>query len=275
MSERKINLEEQKELELLIMDQIVAFCKEKQLRYYLMFGTLLGAVRHKGFIPWDDDFDIAMPREDYEVFLAEFNNWSDSRYKVVDYSNTEKYYLTFAKVIDTKTVLREKKIKDVIDLGIYIDIFPIDFLGDDREEVLQHFSRKIMPLRKFLTVRDSDLSQLSQAKMFTRLKWTVAHCLTQLISRKCVIKKFNVHAMKYKTCLSSKYCGVLSTMSYNANKIMESKWFEEVVPLQFESRIFDAPVGYENVLEYFYGDYMQLPPKEKRVLPHTFDAYWK
>ena len=128
---KELSLEEKKKILVSILSEVHNFCDENNLKYFLPGGTLIGAVRHKGFIPWDDDIDIYMPRNDYEKFLCEFNKESE-RYQVISLK-TDGYYLPFGKVIDTKTVLIENVDSDY-KMGIYLDIFPLDNLS-----ITKHF----------------------------------------------------------------------------------------------------------------------------------------
>lgn len=123
---KKIETEEMKKLELDMLIDVAKFCDENDIRYYLSGGTLLGAVRHKGFIPWDDDIDISMPRPDYLKFVSTYNGSSEF-YQVQSIENNDKYWRTFAKVFDTRTYLKEDAIRMPKDgNGVFIDIFPID-----------------------------------------------------------------------------------------------------------------------------------------------------
>ena len=121
---QKLNLEEIQKIELDILIYLDKICKENNIKYYLSSGTLLGAIKYKGFIPWDDDIDVVLFRSDY-LKLIDVLGKNDEKYKILSIYNTEDYYYPFAKLVDTRTVLIEnsKKIKD---MGVYIDIFPID-----------------------------------------------------------------------------------------------------------------------------------------------------
>lgn len=124
---RKIDINELKRIEINILDYVADFCNKNGITYYLDGGTLLGAIRHKGFIPWDDDIDIAMPRKDYDRFVHMCLD--DSRYKILSYETDEKYIYSFAKVVDSYTKLKEWGTAEYEQLGVYIDVFPIDALA--------------------------------------------------------------------------------------------------------------------------------------------------
>ena len=125
---RQISADELKEIQLNLLNNIDHFCKSNGIQYFLAYGTLIGAIRHDGFIPWDDDIDIAMPRPDYDRFIKKFNAYSKD-YQVEDYSITDNYPTPFAKVIDTRTEMR-MTLYNQRSSGVYIDVFPIDGIGN-------------------------------------------------------------------------------------------------------------------------------------------------
>ena len=134
---KKIEIDEMKEYLLGILQEFDKLCQENQMRYSIAYGTLLGAVRHKGFIPWDDDVDVVMPREDYEKLLS--IKYKTKKYEVKSYRYSEDYYYEFSKMIDRDTLVLEKYRCDA-NMGIFIDIFPMDYLEDKRD--LEHAMRK-------------------------------------------------------------------------------------------------------------------------------------
>ncbi len=127
-------MREIKEIELKILIEFDRLCKENNLTYYLAFGTLLGAARHGGFIPWDDDIDVMMPRDDYERLLVGFNEWSQSDcYELKVYSDGYSIY-PFAKMVNNRTVVTENFTRCEFKIGVWMDIFPLDNVNkDDRE----------------------------------------------------------------------------------------------------------------------------------------------
>ena len=163
---KTINVEELKQVQLDILKFVDEYCKKNNLKYYLAYGTLLGAVRHKGYIPWDDDIDLLMFREDYEKFVTSFK---DERYKVFATEVNAKYPYPFAKVGDTTTYF-EEEIKDVMDTGVNIDIFPLDYLPEDKVKSVtkkRNFLQKIwtakrLPLLKRRGLVKNSILALSQ-----------------------------------------------------------------------------------------------------------------
>ena len=137
---RTINTEELKEYQLRILDKVAAFCEEQGITYWIDSGTLLGAIRHKGYIPWDDDIDLGMLREDYDRFCKTFNQHND-RYKVECVENDPDFYLSHAKVCDNSTVLYEPD-ENGFKLMINIDIFVYDNAPDDDEKVKKMYDKR-------------------------------------------------------------------------------------------------------------------------------------
>src|SRR5690625_114441 len=135
---KALDLEEIKQIQLSILRRVAFFCKQHDIAYFLCGGTLLGAVRHKGFIPWDDDIDIMMPRPSYEKFLKEFKYEHLSLYH---YKKTKNYGYPFIKIGEDRTVLRETFIKKNIDMGVFIDVFPIDGFPKKEKDIQNHVKR--------------------------------------------------------------------------------------------------------------------------------------
>ena len=126
MTMRRItDIQELRGVQLGILDDIHAFCVDNGIRYFLACGTLIGAVRHKGYIPWDDDIDLYMPRDDYERFINEFKSVSGNC-RVLDPKKEKHYYYTYAKVVDKRTLLVEPE-ADGYRIGVYVDVFPVDY----------------------------------------------------------------------------------------------------------------------------------------------------
>lgn len=260
---RNIEVEELKQIQLDILNFVDVFCKKNNLRYFLAYGTLLGAVRHKGYIPWDDDIDILMFREDYEKFVMTFK---DSRYKVFATEVNPKYPYPFAKVGDTKTYF-EEEIKDVIDTGVNIDVFPLDYLPEDK---VQSITKRRNILQKIWIAKR--LPRLKRRGFLKNAVLAISQSLLAVFPVRFIVKKMEDNAQKYNLKESS-VCGNIA-YGYDPD-VYPSSDFKEVIELPFEQYMFPCPKEYDNVLTVMYGDYMKLPPKEKQVSHHHFIAYWK
>lgn len=260
---KKIEIEELKQIQLDILKFVDSFCKKNNLKYYLAYGTLLGAVRHNGYIPWDDDIDIIMFREDYEKFV---NTFKDVNYKVFATEVNKKYPYPFAKVGDTRTYF-EEEIKDVIDTGVNIDIFPLDYLPEDKVDKIckkRDFIQKIWMIKR--------LPRLKRRGILKNLLLAMSQFFLAPISVHYIVKKMEDNAKKENL----KYSSVCGNIAYGYDPdIYLSEDFKEQINLSFEDTLFPCPKEYDNVLKVMYGDYMKLPPIEKQVSHHHFIAYWK
>ena len=146
-----IDLEELKIIQIEILDEVHNFCLEKGITYFLSSGTLIGAIRHRGYIPWDDDIDLYMPRKDYERFLKIFNQISENC-RVLSLSTDKKYALAYAKVERLGTRMIEH-VDNPMEMGVNIDVFPIDGVPDSETERERYFA-KIQRKRNALTLKD-------------------------------------------------------------------------------------------------------------------------
>lgn len=271
MEKRKITNEEIKIIALNLMKVFHRFCEEKGIRYFMAYGTLLGAVRHRGFIPWDDDIDVAVPRSDYDRIIREFNGWCEEDVELISYETNEGYYLPYAKLIDTNTVLIEK-IDHPIPIGVYFDIFPIDNMPDDKGKAAKLIKKTVFWNRvngfKMYVVPERKLS----IKCFAHV---ILKTFLQFFKRKNIIKKIINISRKYESEGTSKYMGCVVSPFYKEKEIMEKDWYSDRVSLTFEDGEFYAPAGYDSILKKLYGNYMEFPPKEQQVTHHSFYAVWK
>jgi lipopolysaccharide cholinephosphotransferase len=267
---REITVEESKAIQLDILLFFDKYCKENNLTYYLFAGTLLGAVRHKGFIPWDDDIDVTMPRNDYNKLMSIFKN--EGRYKLFSMYNNKDYVYSFAKIVDSNTVLKEENIPDIEGYGLNIDIFPSDGLPADKTARRKH-QRKILSARRklgyLLTFDYAHGKEAGLKKVAHKLKkaflevrgWK--YYLTQVDK---LVQKYNIDSAKYATSL----------VSCDPHSYIESSVYKEKTMVTFENNLFPAPKNYDAYLTYLFGpDYMTPPPEDKRVAPHLTKAYFK
>lgn len=245
-----------------ILAIVANYCEEHNLSYFLAYGTLLGAVRHKGFIPWDDDIDIIMPRADYNQFIKYFNQ-SQDRYQVIDLSINEKYYLPFAKVCDTYTSLKEP-VRGALDLGVYVDIFPMDGLGNDKEKAC----KLLRSLAFTQNLINAKLNPWHKSRSFVRnLICSLISFFPVSIQTLC--RRIEA-AGRLLSTVDEKYKGV---MFYKENEIFNAEWFASSEMLPFEGKLYRVPIGYHELLRTWYGDYMKLPPVEQQIGLHDLKAY--
>jgi len=266
---REIGLTELKEIQIDILDFVDDFCKRHHIKYFLTGGTLIGAVRHKGYIPWDDDIDLCMLRDDYDRFLNLFPKESQSKYKI--YSNTlgEKYPIPFVKVANIQTLLKE----DVIipsDIGVNIDIFPLDTIPIDKK-LQKKLYRKFGLYFGMLQMKEILWS--SKRSFHNNLIMIISRYLLKAVPYSFILKKINENAVKYKD-IDSPLCGDL-VWGYGIREITKKENFRDSIDCEFEGKIYPVPVGYDSYLQGVYGNYMMLPPEEKRVSSHNVEAWWR
>lgn len=263
-NKKYIDVGELRKIQLDMLTDVAAFCDENKITYFLSYGTLIGAIRHQGYIPWDDDIDICMPRPDYNKFLQSYNI-KKSPYRVVDFSLDESYKLPFAKVTDTRTIMWETMYdKDVF--GVYLDVFPID--GCDR-------SGKIIGRNKLLgQLLNAKKAILGKGRSFKKnCVIGMGKCLLSFVSVKSLLKQMQklTQVIPYE---KAEYVANIM-YSYGICEIMKKSDLEETTLGKFEGHLFKVPKKYDKYLRQIYGDYMKLPPEDKRVSTHTFKAWWK
>ena len=266
-----LSFEEHKQVQLDILKFVADFCEKKGLRYFLADGTLLGAVRHKGFIPWDDDIDIRMPRPDYNRMRQIFNEeCKDSHYHLIDPRDNDAHHYLI-KIVDTRTI----KIEPYQDystgfLGVDIDVFPIDGSPENEEDFLK-WGREIRSYNRAYAYKKRVWYRalLSTLKDYVKGRTHPKLCL--FMSPKDIADKVNVLSEKYTygegTYASCIGLGELFRVPY--------KCWKDYIIMKFEDAEFRVPVGYDAVLTTKYGDYMTLPPIEKRVTHHANNIFWK
>ena len=260
--------DEIKSIELDILLSVHDFCEQQHIMYSLACGTLIGAVRHKGFIPWEDDVDVYMLRDDYNKFINSFQE-EKGIYRVVSLETSKEWRQPFAKVYDIRTFLTEQTNANNKDVGFGIDIFPIDAVPDslsawkwyEKKRVLLQriFGIKKLKWRKGRSLRKN----LFLYAMKTLLVPLPIRTLAQLI---------NVYSQKYNNS-STSY--LAENCFGNPNNRFSRSSFSHSVDLLFEGQYLKAMNGYDNYLKAFYGNYMELPPVEKRCSHHTFEVFWK
>lgn len=267
---RKLTFEECKKIELDILLDVAKFCDDNGLEYFMAYGTLIGAIRHKGFIPWDDDIDIYMPRKDYNKFIELFKGEGKPERLEAIHPKHPMSRHPFMKVIDTRTAKYEKgySYPDGV-LGIDIDVFPLDGQPDDEEEFNKWYDKLYkLYLLDYLSNRNGEGS----------LKRRMAHIGIKILNLFMPLKKIRkkTAALHEKYPYeSSKYVGSVECIASYKNDRMPKELFEGYSWCEFEGHKFKAPKGYHEVLTALYGDYMQLPPEEQRVNPHLTEAFMK
>ena len=255
-------------MELGIMEYIHETCQKIGVKYFLAYGSLIGAVRHKGFIPWDDDMDICMLREDYEKLQDYLIANPDARYEVMSYKNNLNYVYPFMKVQDNQTYLLEEDVRIDSNMGIYVDIFPVDGYEDDSV-----FKDKMTRLIKKRQLSCYTFKGITNTKSL----------LNSLIRYISVIIFYFTNTNKYirgiDDLAQSRKVDDYELVDYliykDMNKpVWKREWLKQTITGVFEGKEFMIPKNYHEILTSDYGDYMQLPPVELRFSHHDFQL-WK
>lgn len=263
---KELSLNELRIKQMSMLKDVDSYCSANGLTYFLTYGTLIGAIRHSGYIPWDDDIDILMPRPDYEKFIRNYK-MKDSF--VVSNVTDPNYQYLFAKVSDNQTILVEDTSKKT-DLGVYIDVFPLDGMPDSIEEGQKQIMKKKKWLN-FYNVKRLKLYSTYRAKYKNIVLLFLKICLLP-IPFKYVEKKLYQIMTRYSYEHSN---NVVEMIFANPTRIVSKELFSKAIKWKFEDTEFNVPIGYDKYLTSIYGDYMKLPKEENRITHHRFKVYWK
>ncbi|MDO4510807.1 MAG: LicD family protein [Bacteroidales bacterium] len=232
-----------------ILDYIVHLCQEHGLRYYLSYGSLLGAVRHKGFIPWDDDIDISMPRADYEQLLKVMLATPHSRFVTLT-PRAKGYPYHYAKVVDLSTRLMEEELDDFAGNGLWVDIFPLDGVNAQEPTLQKKMAQYFNSCRASASFKQCPPGNKPW-------KWRVV----KMIGTKAFARLVTLCSRR-KAFDGAQYVAHMPTA---LRYLFPRRLFDEVVKVEFEGRLYDAPAAYDEYLTILYGDYMQIPPEDQRI----------
>lgn len=244
-----------------ILNEIDRICSENDLRYSLAYGTLLGAVRHKGFIPWDDDIDILMPREDYDRFLSMFNQIAGSEFILVTDENSPDYNNNFAKVKMDRTVFIQSEAQKTCAFhkGIFVDVFPMDRRAPKGlADKIQYFAFALNLLyNRGYTSGAGGVLGLGEK------------VLLGIVPKKHY-RKLSIAAGRFSRRWNSRSSASLIAPSQleSCRIFYPAEAFDRLTTLQFGGRCYPAFQDYDTILRLEFGDYMQLPPLEERVWKH-------
>lgn len=261
---RKVEDLQREEFKILLLFR--DYCNRHGLKYYIEGGTLLGAVRHKGFIPWDDDIDTIMPRRDYDRLL-EFAREEPlgKNIAIITRDSGLDFHSPYAKICNTETILYENGRRE--DSGLFIDVFPIDGASDSPRAIARQyrFMDMIKVLENYAWMDEDAVRRLPAHK---KLRYLICKGLGTDFWRRWLDRIF----MRYEFG-TTKYVSQIVWSTRLVYNLTEE--YMRQVELEFEGELFTAPSCYGNRLTQMYDDYMELPPKEMREQKHSIIAYWK
>ena len=245
------------------------YCKKNNLKYYMIGGTFLGSIRHKGFIPWDDDMDIAMPREDYEEFLKKY---PQDKYLILNYKTHPEYKYYISKLCSKKYVIKEKTGNTV---NLFVDIFPIDGMPNNKLLKKIHCLRILYHRMKLSFFYNDTIDKNKKRKFYEKILIVLATRIPfkKLINPSKEKYKIDKLLMKY-SFYKSNYSGTIMG-AYREREIVKTKLFGQPTLYKFEDTKLYGPERFDEYLTHIYGDYMSLPPKEKQICGHIDEIYIK
>lgn len=247
------------DLQNVLLQQLLEFhnlCEKNNLKYFVIGGTLLGAVRHKGFIPWDDDIDVGMPRKDYEKLLSTSERMFPDGYKIIEGCKRREHIYLYSKFVNINTTIVEGKIIE----GVYIDVFPFDGMGHDSSCAKKHF-RKCFLNRTLLDNKQRYDKEQS-----------LGHRLFQMYAHTKSIPGLLGESKKLQGLYSFEESEYVANINgaYKDREITKRKYFDELALYQFETIYVWGPKEAHDYLKSVYNNYMELPPVEKRQSHHNF-----
>ena len=271
---KQISLHDMQKIEIDILKYFKQLCEEHHLRYYLAYGTLLGAVRHQGFIPWDDDMDVMMPREDYNRLVEIMKEDIHPYYKLISIDTCPEFTAPLPKIIDARTRLIQKyDFIERTELGVYVDIFILDGASNDYNAAIKKYQDGFKIYKKWRRA-DAKLFKPGKSKVYGILRWVrnipyKIHGITRYLHD---MDNFNCQYSFYK----SKYVVSFNSGVEDAEmSVYEKEMFGEDCKLKFENEDFCIPEDYDTVLKMTNGNYMEFPPESKQVSDHKYTASYK
>ena len=256
-------IEEIQDIQFDMMMYVKQIAEKNHIKVMLSGGTLLGAVRHQGFIPWDDDVDLMLMRSDYEKLIKCIENDTQSRYRIMTIKNTKTYPFSFAKLVDTRTRVKFHKEMTIRHMGVAADIFPIDALPSDdafRKKMMDVYGRLVYTV---FDIRDTNYRCLEKGISYQIRTFGARICsrIIQVLGKSFSLKKATHVAV------------VMG--QYKEKEIMKKEDMINQTEVIFRGDKFLAPRGYKRYLASLYGkNYMSLPPKAWQRPKHAINAYW-
>lgn len=270
----KLSLQQIQNSSLEILKKVDQLCLQLNLHYYIAYGTLIGVIRHHGFIPWDDDLDIQMPRRDFNILMEYFTTHEQELYplKVCNRENTKNYTYAIPRITDSRYIMKSTLVNEIdTECGTFIDVYPLDAMGTSEYSALKTW-KKIDFLNKLYSLYINGKG-IGNSKI-TFFKYPL-HLLLHLMGKSFpqYIQKKTERLLSQYDWDSSNYVGPLVWGTF-------FETYKKEIYAQTERKLFEnievtIPKDYDFILRYIYDDYMKLPPIEQRIGHHFYDIYRK
>lgn len=273
---KAISLKEVQAESLSILKDIHSFCNKHGIKYSIAGGTLLGAIRHKGFIPWDDDIDLMMPREDYERFCR---TYCSGQYQLLSYHNDKSCKIAYARVCDMTRTLVLNQAWTSEKVGLWIDIFPFDGAEDDRTNFIRHYSscKRIWESLFYNRAIGLGTKPNNSIKLNLIIKFLSSLHLMWVNN---FIAKIKIELLNHKAQKipygTTKHISQFAYLEPGFREYYEISAFKEIRQIPFGDTVVNAITGYDHYLTSLYGDYMELPPVDQRVPKQDYLSFvWR
>ena len=270
---RKLSLDEQRKIQLDGLLYIKKMCDSNNIKYYLGSGTLLGAVKYQGYIPWDDDIDIFLLRNDYEKLLNVLDFDENDDFKVLTCYNTKDYYYPYAKLVSTHTKLIDNA-REIKELGVFVDIFPIDFFPDNVEEYYNkiRFVRNLATKR--MSIKDNIVKSKNEEKIFKKVKFKFLKDLVyEFVSVITLPLGYNFWTKVLDKLAKRKNGDKAAQVYLDPLEVFDADLFSDFGEYNFEGNTFTSVANYDEYLSQTYGDYKKELPKSKQITHHQMEVY--
>ena len=270
MGKRKLEIEEIHSITLDLMDRLHDICEKNGISYCLNYGTLLGAIRHKGFIPWDDDFDVMMSREDYDKLLSLLEHETSGRYRLITRGNTPHYYNGIARFCDMKYEYETELDVKQYQQGVFIDVYPLDSCSASEIETDEVHSKVRKLNAKYIIYcnRKSLTSRINTTIRTPYYFWLHLRYGKKLGQKLETMTKDIIYSRFNK---DTQHVGIY--WEGKDFRLMKREWVQDRILWSFEDRKYWVPAAYDEFLRLQYGDYMTPPPESERVATHKYSVY--
>lgn len=270
-----LSMAEIQRVSLEILKHVARICEENGFKYCLMYGTLIGAIRHKGYIPWDDDVDIMMPRPDYDAFLEYVMSHPEDmgKYQVFNQTTHKDYRYGITRISDSDYII-DTGDKYSCGMGIFLDIYPYDGLGNDINAALNILSSARSLCDDLYQTLWRPILPPSDFNFRSKISYFVSHLKKKILGGKRFLNKIEKMRQQYEYN-NSEYVGPLWFFMKPECVLFKKTVFDDLIKVPFEDGEFYVPKDFHSVLTQEYGNYMELPPVENRIYHHQYKAYKK